>query len=148
MVLYSSAMNDAERTFDIDELAALTDTSVRTIRFYIQEGLLPRPLSLGRGARYAGEHLEALLAIRRWQKAGLSLERIRELLAGAETEVPPPARRAGTIEVWSHLIVRPGIELHVEPQQAGLSPEATRALFRAVLDAVNRLHEKAEEKPR
>jgi hypothetical protein len=48
--------------------------------------------------------------------------------------------------VWSHLIVRPGIELHVEPQQAGLSPEQTRALFRAVLDAVNRLHEKAEEK--
>ena len=139
-------MNDGDRTFDIDELSALTGTPVRTIRYYIQEGLVPRPLGLGRGARYAAEHLETLLAIRRWQNAGLVLERIRELLAGAETEAPPPVRRAGTVEVWSHLVVRPGVELLVEPGQAGLSPEKTRALFRIVLDAVNRLHDETEEK--
>jgi DNA-binding transcriptional MerR regulator len=131
-------MNDGERSFDLDELAALSGTPVRTIRFYIQEGLVPRPLGLGRGARYGPGHLEALLAIRRWQSGGLSLERIRQLLVGGEAEAPP-ARQSGTVEVWSHLVVRPGIELLVEPGQAGLSPEQVRALFRAVLDAVARI---------
>jgi DNA-binding transcriptional MerR regulator len=139
-------MHEQDRTFDIDELAALTGMPTRTIRFYIQEGLVPRPLSLGRGARYGAEHLETLLSIRRWQGAGLSLDRIREILAGADAEVPVPARKPGTVEVWSHLVVRPGIELVVEPGQAGLTPEETRALFRAVLDAFDRLKTSNEEK--
>ena len=137
-------MSDGERTFNLDELATLTGTRVRTIRFYIQAGLVPRPLGLGRGARYAVEHLESLLSIRRWQNAGLALDRIRELLAGADTEVPP-ARKSGTVEVWSHLVVRPGVELLIEPGQAGLTPEETRAFFRVVLDAFARLKSSNEE---
>jgi DNA-binding transcriptional MerR regulator len=138
-------MNEGERSFDLGELSALTGTAVRTIRFYIQEGLMPRPLGLGRGAHYGAEHLETLLAIRRWQNAGLSLERTRKLLAGAETGVPPPAPRPGTVEVWSHLVVRPGVELLIEPGQAELSPEQIRALFRTVLDAVGRLQQNETE---
>ena len=126
-------MDDARR-FDLDELAALTGIPLRTIRFYIQEGLVPRPAGKGRGAHYDRTHLEALLAVRRWQSDGLSLDRIRRLLS-QEPVAATPARVSGTVEVWSHLVVRPGIELLVEPGQAGLSPEQLRALFRAVLDA-------------
>ena len=140
-------MNGNERTFDLEELAALTGTPVRTVRFYIQEGLVPRPLGLGRGAHYGAEHLETLLAIRRWQNAGLSLERIRELLAGEPVE-PPLVRRAGTVEVWSHLVIRPGVELQIEPGQAGLTPEQTRQLFRAVLEAFDHVTKPDQEKPR
>jgi hypothetical protein len=38
------------------------------------------------------------------------------------------------VEVWSHLLVAPGVELTVEPGQAGLAPEQVRDLFRAVMD--------------
>lgn len=125
---------DDELSFDLDELAALTGIPLRTIRFYIQESLVPRPSGKGRGAHYDRTHLEALLAVRRWQSDGLSLDRIRQLMT-EEPVAGAPVRGTGTVEVWSHLVVRPGVELVVEPGQAGLSPEQVRALFRAVLDA-------------
>jgi len=53
----------------------------RTTRYYIQIGLIDRPEGVGRGAHYTTRHLEQLLEIRKWQQVGLSLERIRELLA-------------------------------------------------------------------
>ena len=133
----------AEQTFNLDELAALVDLPRRTVRYYIQEGLLERPSGAGRGAHYGTRHLERLLEIRKWQNAGLSLERIRELLIGeseAEGPVPPPRRRrAGTVEVWSHLVVDEGVEIHVDPRQAGLSPEQVRAFARDVMAAYQRI---------
>ena len=128
-----------EPGFYIEELAALAATPVRTIRFYIQEGLVPRPSGAGRGARYGREHLETLLAIRRWQEQGLALGRIRRLLAGETAGLPPAPREPGSVEVWSHILLRPGVELHIEPAQAGLTPEQVRALGRAVLEAADRI---------
>ncbi len=85
-----------------------------------------------RGAFYTSAHLDAVLTIRRWQQAGLSLERIGELLAGAPADVPPRPRGRGTVEVWSHAVIADGIELTIEPSRAGLSPEQLRALVRGV----------------
>jgi DNA-binding transcriptional MerR regulator len=144
-MLYSTVMNTEDRSFDIDELAALTTTPVRTIRFYIQEGLVPRPDGAGRGARYGAAHLETLLAIRRWQEQGLALGRIRQILAGNVGDLPPPRREPGSVEIWSHILLRPGVELRIEPSQAGLSPEQVRALGRAVLDATNRILDQEKE---
>ena len=68
--------------------------------------------------------------------AGLSLERIRELLEGADPAVPPPRpRKAGSVEVMSHLIVADGVERVIEPGRAGLKPEEVRNLFKQVLAA-------------
>lgn len=137
-----------KHTFTLDELAALVELPRRTVRYYIQEGLLDRPLGAGRGAHYGTRHLEQLLEIRKWQNAGLSLERIRELLVGdPETEgpVPPPRRRrAGSIEVWSHLVVDEGIELQIDPRQAGLSPEQVRAFAREVMAIYQRIRKPQE----
>ena len=127
-----------DRTFSLDELCTLADLPKRTVRYYMQIGLVDRPEGLNRGARYHPRHLEQLLAIRKWQAAGLSLERIRELLATPDPDAPPlKPRQAGSVEVWSRLLVAPGVELHIEPGQAGLSPEAVRAFCRAVLAAFN-----------
>jgi DNA-binding transcriptional MerR regulator len=122
------------KTFSIDELCTLTDLPKRTVRYYMQIGLVDRPDGETRAARYGQRHLEQLLAIRRWSQDGLSLERIRALLAG-DTGVPPPRDRAGTVEVWSHLIVTEGLEVRLDPAQAQLSPEQTREFFAAVLAA-------------
>ena len=79
----------ATRTFTLDELCTLVDLPKRTVRYYIQLGLVDRPEGETRAARYFPRHVEQLLQIRKWTEAGVSLERIRELLAGELPRVPP-----------------------------------------------------------
>ena len=119
----------------LDDLASLTGTTARTVRFYIQQGLVSRPEGAKRGAFYLRRHVEQLLMIRRWTDAGLSLDRVRELVAGAPEDPPPSAAKPGTVEVWSRVTLADGLEIHLEPGRAGLSPEQVRALVRAVGDA-------------
>jgi len=119
----------------LDDLAALTGVTARTVRFYIQQGLVSRPEGAKRGAFYVRRHVEQLLMIRRWTDAGLSLDRIRELVAGAPEDPPPRAAKPGTVEVWSRVTLADGLELQLEPSRAGLSPEQVRALVRAVTEA-------------
>ena len=123
---------DAAERYSIDELATLAGVTSRTVRYYIAEGLLDRPAGEKRGAHYLRRHLEQLLLVRRWTDAGLSLDRVRELIAGAPEE---PRRRAappGSVEVWSRLTLADGLEVQVEPGRAGLSPEQVRALVRGL----------------
>jgi DNA-binding transcriptional MerR regulator len=118
---------------DIEQLATLSATPRRTIRFYVQEGLLPPPDGERRGARYSDTHLERLLAIRRLQQDGLSLEAIRRRLSGdVEQDFVPP--RVGSVEVWSRIHVRDGVEIHIEPGRSRLSAEQIRQLAARVRD--------------
>jgi DNA-binding transcriptional MerR regulator len=120
--------------FSIDELCTLTELPKRTVRYYIQIGLVDRPEGETRGARYHRKHLEQLLSIRHWTQAGLSLERIRALLSGAAA--PPVEReRVGTVEVWSHFVVAEGVEVKLNPALAQMSPEQTQKFFAAVMTA-------------
>jgi len=138
-------MNSRPERFTLDELCKLVDLPKRTIRYYIQLGLVRRPEGARRGAYYVRRHLEELLEVQKWQKAGLSLERIRDLLGGAEGEgpLPPPQRRkAGDVEVWSHLVVREGVEIHIEPRQADLTPGQLRAFSRGVIELMKQVKAK------
>lgn len=119
----------------------------RTVRFYIQEGLVNRPMGSRKGATYGGKHLEQLLAIRRWRDSGLSLDRIRQLLlerdqpsAGIEKERGP-----GTVEVVSRLIVANGIEMLIEPRLSGLTPEQAREFMAGVATLFERITRKGED---
>lgn len=138
-------MND-QKTFTLDEIAALVELPRRTVRYYIQSGLIDRPHGVGKGAYYTQRHVEQLLLVRKWQLAGLSLERIGELLKQqAAGPLPPTPRRPGTVEVWSHLVVADGVELTLEPSRAGLTPEQVRAFFRAVTQAYAQIHDSEEK---
>ena len=135
------------RTFTIFDLAALAGLSLRTVRYYIQDGLVDRPQGIGKGAYYTQTHVDQILTIRKWQEAGLSLERIRELmLQEAEGLVPPAPRRAGTVEVWSHVVVADGVEVNLEPGRAGLSPAQVRAFVRGVMQVYEQLHKGEDTK--
>lgn len=129
------------RPLSIDELSSLAGVTPRTVRYYIAEGLLDRPEGEKRGAYYLQRHLEQLLRIRRWSEAGLSLDRIRELRAGASEDPPPRPVKPGTVEVWSRVTLADGLELQVEPGRAGLSPEQLRALLREVSAAYRRVRD-------
>ena len=127
---------DATRT--LDELCALTQTPKRTVRYYIQMGLLKRPVGETRAARYGESHLRRLLQIKQLSAAGFSLDRIRERLEGT---VGPDvyARPSGTVEQWTTLVVDEGLELSLDPDRAALSPGQVRALFREVLTLYARI---------
>ena len=135
--------NEAQK-FNLDELCALVDLPRRTVRFYMQQGLVDRPEGSGRGAHYTARHVDQLLTIKKWKQAGLSLERIGELQGGAETPVPPPPVRPGQVEVWSRVHIAEGVELHLEPKRAGLSPEQLRALVREIMAAYEQIQQEED----
>jgi DNA-binding transcriptional MerR regulator len=127
-----SAQVDGKERLSIDELAALTGLTARTVRYYIQQELVSRPEGAKRGAYYERRHVEQLLLIRRWTDAGLSLERVRELIAGAPEDPPRRPAAPGSVEVWSRVTLADGLEVHLEPGRAGLSPNQVRSFIRSL----------------
>jgi Ca-activated chloride channel family protein len=87
--------------YKLDELARAAGISARTVRYYVQRGLLPAPAFRGKDTAYGHEHLVRLRAIRRLQDAffpldaiaveleGRSLERIERLADGSESPTRP-----------------------------------------------------------
>lgn len=94
--------------YTIDELTEKTGYSRRTIRYYVQEGLIGPPAGRGRGGFYNDSHLDTLCRIRAQQEKGLSLGAIAGLVKGG---VETRADEAG--EVWVRHEVVPGLEIHV-----------------------------------
>ena len=134
-----------EQEFGITELCTLADLSARTVRFYIQQGLVSRPAGEKKGAKYNKSHLDQLLSIKKWQAAGLSLERIRELLVEPNSnDVPLRPKWPGMVEVWSRIHIADGVELNIEPNRAGLAPEELRAFLRQVMEAYTTLTEEKQ----
>jgi DNA-binding transcriptional MerR regulator len=75
--------------FTIDELAARTGMTVRTVRFYATEGLLPPPQRRGRVAYYDASHRMRLDLIRTLQGYGYTLAAIERVLARIPAEANP-----------------------------------------------------------
>ncbi|HVV12338.1 MerR family transcriptional regulator [Amycolatopsis sp.] len=86
-------MKDVSRKFTIGELARRTGLSVKTIRFYSDEGLLPPTDRTQSGYRlYDTTSLARLELIRTLRELGLGLGEIAQVLA-SETTVPRLAAR-------------------------------------------------------
>ncbi|MGA7730087.1 MAG: MerR family transcriptional regulator [Chloroflexia bacterium] len=63
----------------IQELADRAEVTTRTIRYYVEQGVLPPP-GYGRPAEYTEEHVERLALIKRLKEQYLPLEEIRDTL--------------------------------------------------------------------
>ena len=123
--------------FSLDELCQLADYPKRTVRYYIQLGLVSRPVGEARAARYTGEHLNQLRRIKQLTISGVSLRRVAEILAGAELSVPLIQRRPGDVEIRNHVHVAPGLEFQIIPSLALLTPEQMRRFIKGVIKLVN-----------
>ena len=131
-VVISAIVRDMNNSIQktLDEVSDMTHVSKRNIRYYIQEGLVDRPNGAGRDAWYGFDHLQRLITIADLRRQGLSLAQIKLILEGkVKALLPTPQHDAGGIEVWSHISVKDGIELHIQPGRAGLSPEQQRQLL-------------------
>lgn len=65
--------------YRVDELAQAAQTTVRNVRAYQDQGLLPPPERRGRLGIYSGEHLARLQLIGQLLERGYSIASIREL---------------------------------------------------------------------
>jgi DNA-binding transcriptional MerR regulator len=118
---------DDER-YGIEELAERAGVSRRTVRYYVQRGLLPAPTGIGRGRHYTEEHLATLVRIRELQERGESLADIADAITGSpRTDVEP-----GPVEqtLWSRVVLDEGLELHVRGRR--LDEATVRALRHAL----------------
>ncbi len=146
------------QTFKLDELARAAGTSPRTVRYYVQRGLLPAPAFHGKDTAYGRDHLVRLKAIRRLQAAYLPLDAIAvelERLTPAELErladtgegvpeppaqlEPPRPRRPSRASAPASRVVRrfeiaPGLTLEV----ADDAPADASALAEKILKLAGR----------
>jgi len=78
----------------LDELASRAGVSPRTVRYYIQRGILPPAEFRGPDTAYDERHLHALRAIKRLQEDYLPLDAIASALEGkSEAELKKIAER-------------------------------------------------------
>ena len=85
----------------VAEIAELTGTTVRTVRYYHSLGLLPVPGERGGWRDYDLSHVARLSRIRWLVQAGVSLETIGRILDGSKAtgvEQPDDAPTDGTLE--------------------------------------------------
>ncbi len=75
-------------SYSLSDLADATGIETRTIRSYIERGLLPGAQARGRAASYSKEHLSRLQVIRSLRRArpNIALSEIRILLQGLNPE--------------------------------------------------------------
>ncbi|GFG77538.1 MerR family transcriptional regulator [Mycobacterium paragordonae] len=98
----------------------------RMIRYYTSRGLLPRPGNRGRALIYGRTHLMRLVAIKRLQGEGLSLDEIAERLAGMS------AAQVEALAAIPDSAVPAGLG---DPEPAPEPARAAGAFWRAVPDA-------------
>ncbi len=108
--------------YTIADLARLADVTPRTVRYYVQRGILPSPTAAGPATRYGDRHLSRLRLIRRLQREHLPLAEIRARLervedgdverALAAPEPPdgvPPTSPGETLAFVRQLMTRAGV---------------------------------------
>jgi DNA-binding transcriptional MerR regulator len=79
----------------LGELTDAADVSVRTVRYYIAEGLLPPPERSGPRSAYTAGHFDRLRLIQQLKNAYLPLKEIRRRLAGLDDEAVRSLLAAG-----------------------------------------------------
>ncbi len=117
-----------QKKYNIGQLAELSGVSRRTIRFYVQSGLLPAPAGGGRGHYYTAEHLRVLQQICTLKENHLSLEEITIRLKLPVADFPTmPAPTT-----WTRIEVCPGIEIQVQGGRFPVTPARLRKLQKFV----------------
>jgi DNA-binding transcriptional MerR regulator len=120
-----------ERAYGLQTLCTQAGVTPRTVRYYIQNGLLPAPDPQGPATRYSRGHLDRLRLIRNLQREHQPLAEIRRRLqslkdedirrlVGKRAPASPLRVRAGTNpsftltrSQWERVPLAPDVELHV-----------------------------------
>ncbi len=132
---YNKEMMDKKYT--IEQLSEKTGFSKRTIRYYIQEGLLAAPAGRGRGGFYFDSHLHKLYQIKSLQEKGMKLASIVDYFK-EKKEVASIYRR----DIWVKYEILPGLEISVEKN---LEEQEKKKVFEIIRVAKSIMQEKNSE---
>jgi len=72
--------------FNLEDLSRKCGLPTRTLRYYMQEGLVPAPDTAGKYARYSQKHLDHLTMIQRLKQLHLPLKEISHLISNMTEE--------------------------------------------------------------
>ena len=129
-------MSLPEPTISLTDLSLATGESERTLRYWVQFGLLSGPLEKGPAARYPADHVARVAWIRGRQAEGVPLKSILRELQRQDREaavlLPGPAARAADPQRPGEPAGRPAesrtaiqeylARANLLPQQAGRAP--------------------------
>ena len=124
MVSYYTDMETGRENdmLSIGEAADRAGVSRRTVRYYVQRGLIDPPDGLGRGSTYSSRHLDQIARVVRLQREGMALEDIQDVLEG-RAEPPVKAPHFGAPEVVVRVPIAPGIKLELECGESIPTPD-------------------------
>ena len=108
----------------IDELSQVSGLSKRTIRYYVNGGLLDRPSGETKNARYDASHLEQIRNIKALREKGYTLARIVE------------RREIGEPLTVIEIPVDPGISIEFRQEICGLTQPQMIKLAQAFLEVI------------
>lgn len=134
----AEARSSTTTRYTMADLERLTSFSGRTIRYYIQEGLLRPAYGRGPSATYDRDHLLRLLRIAELKSEVSALDHIRERLdaySTAELEAHFTIRSGPEEERWRRVRVHPRLELHVRETGADRDYRFEQALDQIVQHA-------------
>jgi DNA-binding transcriptional MerR regulator len=128
-------MQPGKKEWKLPDLADEVGVSPRTVRYYVQRGLLPAPVFRGKDTVYGDDHVVRLKAIRRLQEKFLPLDAIQaelerasaaeltKIAEGSGVQVASPAPVSSRVprvpappDRWERHELAPGVELHVRDQ--------------------------------
>ena len=108
------------------DLTQAANVSVRTVRYYISESLLPPPEDSGPNACYTDRHLDRLRLISRLKDLYLPLKAIRRFLDGMDDERVAYWNAASAADLAAEIAARrpsDTLPANVVPIRAGIVPE-------------------------
>jgi len=130
--------------YNIESLAKLTGLTRRTIRYYVQRGLISKPEGGGRGHYYTDEHLSLITKIKSWQDQGVPLEKMKELLsegAGSSFGVSEAKELYACVPVVSSsewIKTKIGESIELSCRQGALSNEDKKAIEEFIVSRIKK----------
>lgn len=121
-------MNETpSNSYTLEALEGATGVTARTIRYYISQGLIPPPFTVGRTASYGEVHLVALKRVATLKAQGMSLEAIKQ------TQQPKNPEPGLPFQQWD--VVQPAEDVAVFVK-SGLTPRRRKQIEKALVPFV------------
>ena len=117
-------MQNNDKEYTLQELAEKTNTSPRTVRYYISKELLPPPIRAGRDAAYNNTHIQRMENIQEYKKQGYTLNEIKSIFIRDSEEKTVPESIT-----WQRYTVSEYVEVNV---RSDIPPWRYRGILRQI----------------
>jgi DNA-binding transcriptional MerR regulator len=118
-----------EPRFSLRELVDSSGLSERTIRYYIQQGVIDPALGRGRSRYFTTSHLQQVEMVARMRKDRLSIDEIRQRLQAPHGHSP----LSGNADAWERITLHPDLEIHLRAS----APDSVRAFVQRMAVAAS-----------